>query len=284
MRNLLFVSLAAASLALSLSEKVFAGIGGGDFGPGNGGDSIALEFTAIGRALSLNWDHFASAPFPLSKTQFDQTLNQTRVTSVEQTLLPGREVDAINYPEASLIQVSRTRWSALGDLPKKASLVLHEYLVISGVTDDHYEVSGPALKKLSAILESPELYATNSVCAIQMMDLNVAPNPIVLDVMDTLIRPAHRIGRARYLRRLDDTANPVNSLVIDFSLQPPFTSADGKTHLFYAIYSDSSHHLNFSNVVRVWTEIDFSKGPKTTVSLLPDLKLFMNCFEVAAQR
>lgn len=115
---------------------------------GNGGDSYAQEFTALGRRLV---ESIRSRPDPRipDAGALAAAVDKTHVASAGKLELRGAEVDAINYPAESRIQFNRERWKEY-DLRQKASLVLHEYLGVAGVDDGSYQIS-------SAYLELPQL-------------------------------------------------------------------------------------------------------------------------------
>jgi hypothetical protein len=112
---------------------------------GNGGDSFAQEFISLGRSLV---EQLKAKPDPkISEDALAAVVESTSVVTKDSLDLRGNEVDAINYPEAKRIELSRSRWQGY-DQHQKVSLVLHEYLGISRVDDSSYQISGPYLKPL----------------------------------------------------------------------------------------------------------------------------------------
>lgn len=120
-----------------LSTNVMASDGGVT---SNGGDSVAAEFTNIGRHVAEIIR--TQINFPVSADQFLRAVSGTLVTSKNHTILRGNEVDAINYPTQRRIEVNRKRWLNNKDLTRSHYvLVAHEYFGILGVDDSRYQVS-----------------------------------------------------------------------------------------------------------------------------------------------
>jgi hypothetical protein len=106
---------------------------------GNGGDSYAQEFVAIGRDFL---DRLRAAPDPAIPLQrLSDAVENTSVITKDKLELRGAEVDAINYPGSKRIELNRARWKETGE-KEKSSLALHEYLGIAGIDDSRYAVSG----------------------------------------------------------------------------------------------------------------------------------------------
>jgi hypothetical protein len=118
---------------------------------GNGGDSVAQEFTQFGQD-AVNYFSYAESMTlsPQQQTAFKVAVESTLVQTQDQLFLNGAEVDAINYPSEKRIEVSRSRWAQNIDSTgnKHFLLAVHEYLWISGVDDSDYKISNP----LSTIL------------------------------------------------------------------------------------------------------------------------------------
>lgn len=121
---------------------------------GNGGDSVAQEFVAIGRKVA---DRIRVETDPsIPADAFLAAVESTAVSTHGHLELRGVEVDAINYPESKRIEVNRARWREYG-IREKASLVFHEYLGIAGVDDSNYRISGKYVE-----VPSPLFFHTNS--------------------------------------------------------------------------------------------------------------------------
>ena len=106
---------------------------------GNGGDSFAQEFVAIGRDFL---DRLRATPDPAIPLQrLSDAIENTSVVTKDKLELRGAEVDAINYPDSKRIELNRARWKETGE-KEKSSLALHEYLGIAGIDDGRYAVSG----------------------------------------------------------------------------------------------------------------------------------------------
>lgn len=105
---------------------------------GNGGESSAIEFVALGR--SIHQELLTDNRFTFNREKLAKALEEVRVEVGEGLLLNGAFVDAINYPTQKKILLDRSRWSAKS-LPAKKSLVLHEYLGVMEEGDKNYEIS-----------------------------------------------------------------------------------------------------------------------------------------------
>ncbi|MCX6126211.1 MAG: hypothetical protein NTV34_15875, partial [Proteobacteria bacterium] len=114
---------------------------------GDGGQSLSLEFTRLGREVLLALSHTPSIEIlnPEQLKEFEQQLNETRVDAVIGPILDnlGREVDARvttdeTYHER-LIEINRTTWPRFISIRGRAHrLVFHEYLRILNIDDDNY--------------------------------------------------------------------------------------------------------------------------------------------------
>lgn len=107
---------------------------------GNGGDGFAQEFVAIGRKIV---EDLRVHPDPNIKdfAALTTAVENTKVETKDSLTLNMAEVDAINRPEEHRIEINRKRWKEY-DTKQKTSLALHEYLGISQIKDDHYQISG----------------------------------------------------------------------------------------------------------------------------------------------
>jgi hypothetical protein len=132
---------------------IFAGaLHAGDMTSG-GGDTRALEFSAIGYQLA---DFLAELeaknrgiPSVLS-SEVRNAVKSTRVVSLRDLMLDGQPVDAINTPDLKLIRIDRGRWDDLnGRNHLKVAFVLHEYLGVMRILDERYQVSHEILERLA---------------------------------------------------------------------------------------------------------------------------------------
>jgi hypothetical protein len=127
--------LAAIIFILIPSSTVFAG-----GVTSSGGDSVAAEFTMIGRHVA---EILKTHPqLGVSARKFARTIDRTFVISLKNTVLNGYEVEAINYPGLKKIEVNRKRWIEHKDDPQhRYALVTHEFLGIMGIDDKKYQIS-----------------------------------------------------------------------------------------------------------------------------------------------
>lgn len=133
--KLLKWSLVTAALITSASAFAVEGTD-----RGNGGDEYAKLFINQGADIA---EALTQNPIPgVDARELMQAVQNTFVNSQERLFLRGDEVDAINYPDARKILVSRTGWDRMSSSPhRRAFLVLHEYLGIIGIDDARYQVS-----------------------------------------------------------------------------------------------------------------------------------------------
>jgi hypothetical protein len=125
---------------------------------GNGGDTVAQEFTGLGRRL-LHLLQMDPAKYPeVNITAFEQTLDTIQVhSSKEPLLLSGVLKDAISDSKKNLILVDQERWdsfSANGTQGRyrQMTLVFHELLCILGLEEtDKYPISGRLQEKLASL-------------------------------------------------------------------------------------------------------------------------------------
>ncbi len=115
---------------------------------GHGGDPYAIEFSTIGNFISKSLIQYEIKnpqifrKWNFTSTNFKEAVASIRITSSEgpEVILRGQEVDAINFPDKSLILVNRTRWRE-SSLHSRVQLVLHEYFGILDVERDHFQAS-----------------------------------------------------------------------------------------------------------------------------------------------
>ena len=106
----------------------------------NGGDSVAAEFTKIGRQITEIIR--TQKDFPVKASDFSRVIAGTWVVSKNRTVLNGQEVEAINTPRSRRIEINRKRWLENKDaLRRRYVLVAHEYFGILGVDDSRYQIS-----------------------------------------------------------------------------------------------------------------------------------------------
>lgn len=119
----------------------------------HGGDQVAREFIALAQNIVrtfpyLRTDHLTTEQL----LALESAVKNTRVITKDSVEVNGFEVDAINIPAEHRIEVNRNRWMARPYLEKNKlqSLVLHEYLWISGVDDTNYIYTNALLPDIEA--------------------------------------------------------------------------------------------------------------------------------------
>jgi len=156
------------------------GVGGaalaneGGHGTGNGGDSVAMEFYAIGSAFvkALTVDPATATKFPeVNASAFSRAIEDTIVRGTDEILRDqlGNEKTAINYREngKAYVKVHRSEYDALPTLLRQR-LVFHEYLGVLGLEkSDDYHISN----RLEFVLSRPlfgtcEAKRKREVCSI----------------------------------------------------------------------------------------------------------------------
>jgi hypothetical protein len=138
-------------LLLNLSAQ--AGPGGGGGMDSGGGSGLALIFRSEGfRAAKI----ISTIPnFPLSTPEFEQLVRSTRVeVSVDQLLdADGKEVSAIANRKSKLLCLNGEKvFSILFAKSLSLTFVVHQYLLIAGIDDKDYKVSGLLLASKDQVL------------------------------------------------------------------------------------------------------------------------------------
>ena len=119
---------------------------------GNGGDFVAIEFVKTAqKVVALLKSKKMSRDLMEAVSQLQTHVGSTQVTSIRVLQLNGKDVDAINYPSENKITVSQMGWYFIKqqEIASRITLVLHEYLGVSGLSDKEYQIS----LKLAALVE-----------------------------------------------------------------------------------------------------------------------------------
>ena len=128
----------------------------------NAGDTTAAEFILSGRATLQSLDLAIQGGKSIyDTTKLRAAMQSTEVVSEKQTFRGSEETDALNYPDKHLIRVSRSRWTELRksvNTKDRLTLVLHEYLDISGVDDSQNKVSGWLIQMVPINNYSPSIW------------------------------------------------------------------------------------------------------------------------------
>lgn len=151
------MKLLLAPWLILISVVAVADPGGGQ-ATGNGGDSIAMEFNAIGEVIAktLETTPVLAGKFPeVNPADLRAVLPTVIVRGVDEILCDqlGNEKTAINYVEGGkkYIKVRRAEYNALPTLLRQR-LVFHEYLGVMGLEkSDDYRISS----RLDTVLSRP---------------------------------------------------------------------------------------------------------------------------------
>ena len=110
---------------------------------GNGGDDVGLEFKNLANKIGKKSSAFYFTLLNPSQLQsLKAAIESTRVEVTDLALiLDGVAKDAVNFPAQKLIRVNRARWNGIPDDNRRIRLVFHEYLMVAGIDDSHYEIS-----------------------------------------------------------------------------------------------------------------------------------------------
>jgi len=129
---------------------------------GNAGDAFSAEFLFSGRDILQRLEILAASGMPIMETAKLRAAMQTAVVvSEDRVYVNGMERDAVNYPERKLIKISRTRWKTLRqseETKARLTLVLHEFLWMSGVDDTNFQKSGQVINVLNISNYSPAIW------------------------------------------------------------------------------------------------------------------------------
>ncbi len=159
MKLILVVAVVVSSLFGSQSALASGWDGG------NAGDAYLAEFLFSGRDILQRLEILAASGLPvmtvLEIAKIRAVMQTTVVVSEERVYVNGMERDAVNYPERKLIKVSRTRWKSLRqseETKARLTLVLHEFLWMSGVDDTNFQKSGQVINVLNVPNYSPAIW------------------------------------------------------------------------------------------------------------------------------
>ncbi len=144
-------------MTILVSAPGFAG-----FDSGNAGDAFSAEFLFSGRDILQRLELIAANGKPLMETaNLRKAMETTVVASEERVYLDGIERDAVNYPSKKLIKISRTRWKDLrqaAETSARLTLVLHEFLWMSGVDDTNFVQTQRIIEALKIPPYSPSIW------------------------------------------------------------------------------------------------------------------------------
>lgn len=150
------------TLILQLLLFAFASHAHAGFDSGNAGDAFSAEFLFSGRDVLQRLETLAEKGHALVDVkQLRAAMETTTVVSEERVFLDGLERDAVNYPSKKLIKISRARWKDLrrsNETKARLTLVLHEFLWVSGIDDTNFAKSGPIIERLNVPPYSPSIW------------------------------------------------------------------------------------------------------------------------------
>jgi hypothetical protein len=118
----------------------------------NGGDSVVQEFTNLARLAVKNLSGLKLADDDQKNLdKIKAGLESVQVSSQPTLFLDKKEVNAINVPSKMEITVSRHLWKDLKNekIQDRIALVLHEYLDVIGLQDQHYALSNALMHVLT---------------------------------------------------------------------------------------------------------------------------------------
>jgi hypothetical protein len=152
--------LIATLLLIGLVAQIDAHAAGWD--GGNAGDAYSAEFLFSSRDVLQRLEILAASGLPVMETaKLRNVMQTTVVVSEERIYVNGLERDAVNYPERKLIKISRSRWKTLRQSEEtraRLTLVLHEFLWMSGVDDTNFQKSGQVINVLNIPNYSPAIW------------------------------------------------------------------------------------------------------------------------------
>ena len=145
------------AIMILLPLKAFAG-----WDHGNAGDAFAAEFILSGRDVVRRLESLPEVAIePANVRALRGVIEATEIISKERVFLDTYERDAVNYPSRGLIEISRARWRELRrstETKARLTLVLHEYLWMTGVEDVNFNISGRLIEMLKIGNYSPNIW------------------------------------------------------------------------------------------------------------------------------
>lgn len=144
--KLLAALILAMSLIISLQSPVHAGNS-----VGNAGDIAAMEFSWVARLAVKRLKEAALTSEQIRQVAaIEAKLEVVTIVSLPKLVLDGKEVDAINYPEENLIELSQKRWSLFkgATAMSRVGFALHEFLWVAGFNDKQFDLSKALVDKI----------------------------------------------------------------------------------------------------------------------------------------
>jgi hypothetical protein len=150
------------ALALSLILVLAALPAHAGFDSGNAGDAYAAEFIFSGRDVLQRLELMEKNKQTIVDTaKLRAAMETTSVVTEDHVYLDGMERDAVNFPSQKLIKIGRERWNNLrraSETKARLSLVLHEFLWVTGVDDTNFTNSGKIIDQLKIPPYSPAIW------------------------------------------------------------------------------------------------------------------------------
>jgi hypothetical protein len=142
---------------------------------GNAGDAFSAEFLYSGRDLLQRLELLAAnrEGLPIDTRKLRTAMENATVVSEEKVFLDGLERDAVSYPSKRLVKISRSRWRELRrseETRARLTLVLHEFLWLSGIDDTNFAQSMPVIEKLNVPPYSPSIWLNTPGRAFAMVE------------------------------------------------------------------------------------------------------------------
>jgi hypothetical protein len=137
-----YIKIFALALLCSFAQATTSVKQGHETGHGGDGRAASFVSTAYQILADLNLKPIAN----IDKVKLERAILETKVRSSDKPLfdqVSKKQVDAINHPKSNPpeIVLNQSAWDSLNDAFKKRRLVLHEYLNIAGLDDQHYQLS-----------------------------------------------------------------------------------------------------------------------------------------------
>jgi hypothetical protein len=182
-------------------------------GTRGGGDAATIEFIALQDQFISQLENLASneGREKLSSRGIDidkilRLKNQMKIDSFsinqKKLEIDGKEVSAINYPDARSIEFQLERWDRI-DSTTKMQLVIHETLGLARIPDSDYKFSQFLLRSLAA---DESFYFWPSENGIMQIGSRNDPAPKIL--ADALMRSGFSFGNFAPYAGADDLTVP----------------------------------------------------------------------------
>jgi hypothetical protein len=249
---------------------------------GGGGNACLLKLEALLEDVQNAADRLASLQSAgINASDFKNTLAKAKFQVGEGLTKDGAPVDALNFPEESLITVDKdTCGAALGTLNDGMSLLVHETLGLMKADDTGYRISKNVLNELSQIVVKKPSSNWNFVCAVKryhysstlMQRIGVQPGGSGFEIL-ALLSVVHsesghlETATSASLYGRTDHETDEYSVAIDVS-RGPWEEHEPRLMYNFARYPNRNSSMRETLTKQDWDEVKFDQYGRANIRLL----------------